>query len=46
MYNRELETNEEAHAEHIRNLKKNAAERLKKVAALVKLKKSQKKEGK
>lgn len=45
MYNRELETNAEAHALHIANLQKNAAERLKKVAALVKLKKLAAKSG-
>jgi hypothetical protein len=39
MYNRELETNAEKHAEHIRNLMKNAAARLANVAAKKKLKK-------
>jgi hypothetical protein len=43
MYNREFETNAEAHAQHIARLMSNAADRLKKVAALKKLKKAQKK---
>ena len=42
MYNRKLETSAEAHAIHIANLKRQSAERLKVVAAKVKLKKSQK----
>ena len=45
MYNRELETNAEAHALHIVNLRKQATARLKKVAELIKLKKVQSKSG-
>lgn len=43
MYNRESETNAEAHALHMVNLQKQATARLKKVAELDKLKKSQSK---
>lgn len=38
MYNKELETSAVKHAEHIKNLKAQASERLAKVAALLKLK--------
>lgn len=39
MYNRILETDAEKHAEHIRNLKAQAANRMKDVKAKMKLKK-------
>lgn len=38
MYNRELETDAEKHALHIRNLKAQAAERMKEVKSKMKLK--------
>ena len=41
MYNRILETNAEKHAEHIRNLKANAARRMQEVKAKMKLKKKE-----
>ena len=44
MYNRELETDAEKHAAHIRNLKAQSADRLKTVAAKMKLKRKQNKE--
>lgn len=44
MYYKDLETNAEYRYNHNEALKKQSAERLKKVAALVKLKKQQKKD--
>lgn len=42
MYNRELETNADAHAAHIRNLQAAAAKRIQEVKAKMKLKKQKK----